>query len=204
MGELSEQEQQYQLQLAHAGGFTLEDLEANRAGRLSERQMKERKRGCLILTLIGIGVGVFSFGVGLVFIILWLMSGKGIAEGNYSVGPAGVIQGLIIVGVCIYLRKRYRARPEESLQISFIEGIPARSKTGKIEAKLGGLQYFYYRFEDGTKIMVSEELYNVLQERQPHRIYCFHKNTMLSIEVLPMSWNPAGSKIKGIVERMEG
>ena len=60
----------------------------------------------------------------------------------------------------------------------------------------------YYGFENGTKIPVSEKLYAVLREGQPHRVY--HNNGVLSIEVLPMSWNPAEGKVKGIVERKEG
>lgn len=207
MGELSQEEQQYQLQLANAGGFTLEDLEANRAGRRSERQVKERNRGCLILTLIGIGYGALSFILGLVAIILGLVSGEGNAEGNYSAGLFCIIQGLVIVGVCLYRRKRDRAIPEESLRISFIEGIPVRSKTGKAKQ---GTEQFYFRFEDGTKIRVSKKVYTVLQGRQ--RIYYFDPPYllfrpppwMLSIEVLPRSWNPAESQIKGTVERKEG
>lgn len=189
MGELSEQEQQYQLQLGRAGEFTLEDLEANRAGRWGEDQVRKGARGCAKLSVIG-------FVISLVIIIGGLVNGEVVV----------IISGLFVAGFCAVLLIYELKGPMPKKPISFIEGKPIKRETPKGTVIAGAaMQTHYCSFEDGTRMPLYEKVYAVLQEGRPHRVYYFSPlMRVLSIEVLPMSWNPAGSKIKGIVERMEG
>jgi hypothetical protein len=199
MYPLNEQETKYQQLLASANNFTLEDLEANRGGRINEGQLAKLKRS--LYTSLGCSVLLILIGGSL------LVGGIAAALGGSDGLIAGLIMlviGLVLVPLGLFSVRRGYGDVKEPRLLSY-DGIVLKQVekknlqggsplggclVGLIAALAGADKNFFYKCDNGARFKVSKAAYDVLVESETYDVYYssggFTKNVLFSIGLIPV------------------
>ncbi|HYY93060.1 MAG TPA: hypothetical protein VE713_00985 [Pyrinomonadaceae bacterium] len=194
MYPLNEQETKYQQLLASANNFTLEDLEANRGGRITDGQLAKLKRnlytslGCTGLVVL-VGLSLLLGGIGAA------LSGSDSLVG----GVVMLVVGLLFVSLGLFAFKSNYGHVKEPRLLSY-EGIVLKHEERRnfgggclvvLVAAIAGVdKKFYYRCDNGVRFKVSKAAHDLLVESETYDVYYARggvgKFVPLSIGLIPV------------------
>lgn len=194
MYPLNEQETKYQQLLASANNFTLEELEANRGGRINEGQLAKLKRN--LYTSLGCTGLVVLIGLSL------LLGGVGAAlngSDNLVGGMIMLVIGLILVSLGLYAFKSNYGHVKEPRLLSY-EGIVLKQEERRnlgggclvvLVAAIAGVdKKYFYRCDNGVRFKVSKAAHDLLVESETYDVYYARggvgKFVPLSIGLIPV------------------
>jgi hypothetical protein len=190
MEALTEKDLEYQRVLAAAAKFAVEDLEANRAGKMTATQRSK----VMWRPLIGcFGLLILVGGLMIIGTIVSLIANPA------DPGFVAAIFGLIFLGIGILIAWRWQkeikeARVErcEGLVLKVEEAKRVHTQPGLIPALMGMLvsallpKNYFYQLDNGKKMKVPRAAYQTLDERRPHCVYYSPTSAILmAVEVLP-------------------
>lgn len=177
----------YQHQLCVANGFTWEEVEENRAGRLSPRQAalkgkkESRARGVLggaVTIILGAGLAAMSLANGEP---LYALLGLGLAGyGLYRVAKWYGMSDELLDSFEGTLRKKSETKDVNTGNAGLLADIAVKAVAGA-----AGYKNYFYACDGGPDIAVSRAGHDALREDVRHRVYYTPTSkTLLSVEVL--------------------
>jgi len=190
MNALTEKDLDYQRALAAATNFAVEDLETNRAGKMTGSQrskvMWRPVVGCFGLLIL----------VGALMIIGTLVT---LIANPDAFAIGAPIFGLICLGIGFLIARRWHREIKEA-RVERCEGVVLKEQedkrmghqAGLIPALIGMLfsamapKNYFYKLDNGVRMKVSKAAYQTLDEYRPHRVYYSPTSIILvAVEVLP-------------------
>lgn len=171
----------FDIALAQALGFDQEDLESNRAGRLTARQRKwvfARQRTILIaLSIITLFIGLIS---AIVIVAVLLQADASVAAG--ILGVVGEVITVALVGLLWWLRQRYN----RFLAPGYVEQISGPVTCYQLKERSEGdkTRTGYYLRLGAMEFEITEAALSVFQDGQPYTVYY----TARPLRLLSVDW----------------
>lgn len=219
MYPLNEQEATYQQLLASANNFTLEELEANRGGRITDGQLAKLKRN-LYTSLGCTGLVVL---IGLSLLLGGVVAALGGSD-NLVGGMVMLVIGLISFSLGLFAFKSNYGHVKEP-RLSSYEGIVLKHEERRnfgggclvvLVAAIAGVdKKYFYRCDNGVRFKVSKAAHDLLVESETYDVYYARggvgKFVPLSVGLIPVEVTrkrkpgvPAAAKGAGKAATVEG